>query len=236
MKARLMCGAVLALANLIVSCAYSPLRPRSIAEVERPDRIDDFSLLYAKNCSACHGRDGLNGPAIALANPTYQAIVDDNIVRRVIANGEDGKLMPAFSRSAGGMLTDRQVEVLVKGIRSHWYRVDTLKGLEVPSYRSELQADVAHGGQVYINNCASCHGYGRSKGKVGSITDSSYLALVTDQSLRAIIIAGRPDIGQPDWRGVRPGHPLSGQDVTDLVAWIASQRDVTSGQPYPLQP
>ena len=34
----------------------------------------------------------------------------------------------------------------------------------------------------------------------GSIVDPSYLALVSDQSLRSTIIAGRPDLGMPDWR------------------------------------
>jgi cytochrome c oxidase cbb3-type subunit 3/ubiquinol-cytochrome c reductase cytochrome c subunit len=67
------------------------------------------------------------------------------------------------------------------------------------------------------------------------VTDGSYLALVNDQALRAIIIAGRPDLGHPDWRSTAPGHPMSDQDVTDVVAWMASQRLQTPGQPYPSQ-
>ncbi len=75
----------------------------------------------------------------------------------------------------------------------------------------------------------------RREHKVGSITDGSYLALISDQALRAIIIAGRPDLGHPDWRNALPGHPMSDQDVTDVVAWMASQRQQTPGQPYPSQ-
>jgi cytochrome c oxidase cbb3-type subunit 3/ubiquinol-cytochrome c reductase cytochrome c subunit len=71
---------------------------------------------------------------------------------------------------------------------------------------------------------------------LGSVTDGSYLALIGDQSLRAIIIAGRPDIGHPDWRGAQGSTPMSDQDVTDVVAWIASQRQKTPGQTYPSQP
>ena len=72
----------------------------------------------------------------------------------------------------------------------------------------------------------------RARSKAGSIVDGSYLALVSDQSLRTTVIAGRPDIGQPDWRSEVPGRALTGEEVTDVVAWLASLRTVTPGQPY----
>jgi cytochrome c oxidase cbb3-type subunit III len=54
------------------------------------------------------------------------------------------------------------------------------------------------------------------------------LALASDQTLRTVIIAGRPDIGQPDWRNDLPGHPMSDQEVTDVVEWLSSQRPAAS--------
>jgi cytochrome c oxidase cbb3-type subunit 3/ubiquinol-cytochrome c reductase cytochrome c subunit len=197
----------------------------------------DFSQLYSQNCSACHGADGQHGPAVALANPVYQAIVGDDTLRNIIANGEPGTLMPAFARSAGGMLTDEQVDALVKGMRSRWFKAGYLQGFDVPPYRSDKQGDAARGQQVFAANCARCHSAGRQQAgaKPSSITDGSFLALVSDQTLRTTIIAGRPDLGHPDWRGAQ-GHPMTDQDVTDLVAWMASQRQKTPGQPYPSQP
>jgi hypothetical protein len=62
--------------------------------------------------------------------------------------------------------------------------------------------------------------------------DGSYLALVSDQNLRTTVIVGRPDMGAPDWRGDLPGKPLSEQDVSDVVAWLAAQRPLFPGQPY----
>jgi cytochrome c oxidase cbb3-type subunit 3/ubiquinol-cytochrome c reductase cytochrome c subunit len=41
-----------------------------------------------------------------------------------------------------------------------------------------------------------------------------------------------PALGAPDWRGDVPGKPLSDADVTDVVAWLASQRQKYPGQPY----
>ena len=92
--------------------------------------------------------------------------------------------------------------------------------------------------------CARCHGVGgegsagdakSGAGKVGSIVDASYLALISDQSLRSITIAGRPDEGMPDWRS-DGAQPLTDQQITDVVAWLASKRSANPGQTYPTQP
>jgi cytochrome c oxidase cbb3-type subunit 3 len=62
--------------------------------------------------------------------------------------------------------------------------------------------------------------------------NDSFLALVSDQALRTIIITGRPELGAPDWRGNVPGKPMSDQEITDVVAWLASHRVQSPGQPY----
>jgi cytochrome c553 len=47
------------------------------------------------------------------------------------------------------------------------------------------------------------------------------------------VILGRPAVGAPDWRGDLPGRPLSEQEISDVVAWLAAQRPAIPGQPYP---
>ena len=69
-------------------------------------------------------------------------------------------------------------------------------------------------------------------GKVGSIVDGSYLALVSDQGLRTTVIVGVPDLGAPDWRRNVPGRPLTDQEISDVVAWLVAQRPQFPGQPY----
>jgi cytochrome c oxidase cbb3-type subunit 3/ubiquinol-cytochrome c reductase cytochrome c subunit len=182
----------------------------------------DFPTLYSQNCSGCHGAEGKNGPAYPLSTPVYQALVDEQQLRQVIINGRPGTLMPAFAASAGGTLTDPQIDVLVKGMRAAWYKPDALALVDHPPYQAVKQGDATHGAAVYTTYCASCHGVvGQSaKAKAGSITNTAFLGLVSDQMLRTVIIAGRPDIGQPDWRSDQPAHPMSDQEVTDVVAWL----------------
>jgi cytochrome c oxidase cbb3-type subunit III len=234
MNVRGLCGSILVLCSLALSGCHSG-KPSPGAEALRPDKVTDFAHLYAQNCSGCHGADGTRGPAMPLGNSEYEAIVDEGTLGDAIGNGVQGTLMPAFSQGAGGMLTDDQINALVVGIREKWYKPDVLKGLDVPPYQTNKQGDATHGEQVFTAHCATCHttGVQQKDAKKSSVTDGSYLALIGDQSLRAIIIAGRPDLGHPDWRGTAGSTPMSDQDVTDLVAWMASQRQKTPGQPYP---
>ncbi len=81
--------------------------------------------------------------------------------------------------------------------------------------------------------CASCHGSeGGGTRKGSAITNDSFMALVSDQALRTIVITGRPELGAPDWRGNVPGRPMTDQEITDVVAWLASRRAPNPGQPY----
>jgi cytochrome c oxidase cbb3-type subunit III len=210
----------------VLGCQQLPGRPKPGPEVPRPDSVTDFATLYRQNCSACHGAQGMNGPSYPLANPEYQALVDEQLLHHVVANGEPGTLMPAFAISAGGSLTDQQVDALVQGMRATWYKSGTLAGANPPPYHAAATPDTSHGAQVYATYCASCHGVAGQPGKskAGSITEPAFLSLMSDQVLRTVIIAGRPDIGQPDWRNALPGHPMSDQQVTDVVGWLSSQR------------
>lgn len=220
-------------AAFLAGCDRLPGRPKPGSVDIRPDRVKDFARLYADNCTACHGPDGKGGAgAIGLANPVYLAIADDAAIRAATAKGVRGTMMPAFVQSAGGMLTDEQVEILVKGIRA-WSRPDALGGASPPPYAGD-GGDATRGLTVYTAFCAACHGAGGTGGpKAGSIVDGSFLGLVSNQGLRTTVIAGRPDIGQPDWKSDVAGRALTAQDVSDVVAWLAAQRPATPGQPYP---
>jgi len=199
-----------------------------------PGEISDFSTLYEQNCAGCHGAEGKGGAAIALANAVYLAIADDAILRRATASGIPQTSMPAFAQSAGGMLTDKQVDVIVGGIRARWSKPDVFPGAGAPPYSSSAAGDSTRGSEVYATYCSSCHGAGGRGGqKAGSIVEGSFLALVNDQELRTIVITGRPELGAPDWRSNIPGKPMSPQEISDVVAWLAAQRPKFPGQPFP---
>src|SRR5215471_8403367 len=94
------------------ACNNLPGRPGPDPEVIRPEEVLDFAKLYAENCSGCHGADGKGNAAIALRDPVYLAIADDSAIRNVASRGVRGTPMPPFAQSMGGILTDKQIDVL----------------------------------------------------------------------------------------------------------------------------
>jgi cytochrome c oxidase cbb3-type subunit 3 len=237
MTSRLASAALLLIAILeLAACSRLSGKPAPGPEVPRPDSVLDPVVLYSQNCAGCHGADGRNGPAMDLSDPIYLAIVDDDALRATISKGRAGTAMSAFAQKEGGMLTDEQVSAIVRGIRVRWSKPNVLAGIAAPSYAAKEQGNPQQGRVVYATYCASCHGEGDKGGpKAGSVSNPSYLSLISDQGLRTIVITGRSDFGAPDWRANVAGHPMSGQEITDVVAWLAAQRPKPSA-PQPANP
>jgi cytochrome c oxidase cbb3-type subunit III len=204
-------------------CNSLPGRPTPADYPLRPSAVTDYSDLYGENCAGCHGVDGKLGAAFALNNPVYLSMVDDKTLTSIIARGVKGTAMPPFAESAGGSLTDEQIAIITSGIRKQWSSGGATEG--APPYVANGAGDPSQGANVFATFCASCHGADGKGGPVpGSIVDGSFLALISDQDLRAIVIAGRPDLGHPDWKDYVPGRPITAQQVSDVIAWLASKR------------
>ena len=215
----IVCACVLLLST--IACD-PPGKPKE-REINRRE-ITDFTTLYNNNCQGCHGPDGKNGPGRPLNDSLYLAIVPKAELQKVITNGRPGTAMPAWALSQGGPLTETQVSALVDGIETHWAKPVNFGSAPVPSYYASTAGDADHGRKLFLKDCFACHGQGAP---IGPVTDAAFLALVDDQLLRTAIIQGRPDLGMPDYRSINVGHALADQDITDLVAFLASKRPVT---------
>ena len=214
----------LPLALALAGCGRLPGATAAEETPPRPEQILDFHALYNANCQGCHGENGHGGPAMELGNPEYQALVDDATLRKTISEGMPGTEMPAFAQSAGGMLTDAQIDSIIAGMRKEWTRPNAFGGATPPVYAQGQGGDAKRGEQAYQARCAGCHQTPARQ----QVTSPAYLSLISDQALRTVVIAGRADIGQPDWRlqSVKGGTgPLSGQDVTDIVTYLGSLRN-----------
>jgi mono/diheme cytochrome c family protein len=185
-----------------------------------------FEALYARHCAGCHGAEGALGAARPLDDPAYLAWIGNERLKEVTAHGVPGTLMPGFAESAGGPLDDPEVELLAKGIARRWGSpAASPPSLPYSVPGGAAAGDPERGARAFATHCARCHGpRGRGGARGGSVVDPDYLALVSDQALRTAVVAGRVDLGMPGWRREDPPGSLSGRDVSDLVAWLASQR------------
>jgi len=189
-----------------------------------PD-ILDFDSLFNVNCSGCHGTDGKNGPGRILNDPLYLALVPRETLKDVILHGRPGTSMPAWAKSEGGPMTPAQIDALVDGMEKRWAKPVDFKENRPPAYQQgDAAGDPEEGRKLFLRSCFMCHGPGA---RVGSVTDPSYLSLVSDQMLRTSVIVGRHDLGMPDYRNLKAGKALDGAEVTDIVAFLISKRPPT---------
>jgi cytochrome c oxidase cbb3-type subunit 3 len=206
------------LAILLLGCSNRP------EQFILPDQVSDFSALYESNCAGCHGRDGHFGAARPLNDPLFLALIGKEKLQDVIAKGVTGTAMPAFAQNAGGALTDQQITILASQIEEHWSRSQAFIAVALPPYSAD-SGDAKHGETAFHDYCSRCHGKdGLGGAKGGSVVNPAFLALVSNQSLRTTVIAGRADQGAPDLRSYSPGHVMTGQEVSDVVAWISAHR------------
>ena len=217
---------------LAAGCDQLPGKPTPEERWKAATEVTDFSQLYALNCAGCHGADGRLGAARPLNDPLYLALVSAATLRAMIAQGVPGTSAPALGQQAGGSLTDKQIDILVEGMKSRWGKAENFKGIALPAYSAQeaiaagsVPGNPQLGAATYQIYCAQCHGKDGSGGpKGGSVINPAYLALVSDQALRTAVIVGRSDLGMPDWRANISGRPMSSQEISNVVAWLASHR------------
>jgi cytochrome c oxidase cbb3-type subunit 3 len=227
---------LLFVAMLAAGCDL-PGRPKSADRPVPANQVMDFDTLYAARCAGCHGVNGTLGPAPPLHDPIFLAVVPDAELLRVITDGrtvtpEQKSPMPAFAQDRGGPLTGPQVKVLADGIKKRW-QASGSRSSSLPAYIGPAQTGGGkkdEGARVFARACARCHGSQGQGEKDGhplrgrAINNQAFLALISDQALRRIIITGRPDLGMPAYND-KEGRPadyraLTSAEIDDLVALL----------------
>jgi mono/diheme cytochrome c family protein len=124
-----------------------------------------------------------------------------------------------------------------QGIVPRWGTVG-LAQTSVPPYTlPKTRGNVERGAKLFARACASCHGSngqgfpGEGK-RLNKINDPAFMALISDQEIRRIIITGRPDLMMPGYaqQDERPDdfQPLTSAEIADLGALLASWRNEKS--------
>jgi cytochrome c oxidase cbb3-type subunit III len=236
------------LASSICGCEYL-WKPNTAEQSENEKSVRTFEALYAQNCSGCHGVDGSLGPAPPLNDRLFMTIVPDDELLKVIRDGRPGTPMPAFARERGGTLTHEQVQALATGLKQRWQPLPpNARPAGLPPYAAAAQqtrsaprrplepSHLKQTAERFSQACGNCHGEDGQGGSAGAIAVPAFLALISDQELRRIIITGRADLKMPSYASNEERdtgyRPLTSSEISDLVAYLRDLAKSTPSAPH----
>lgn len=133
-------------------CSYFSGEPTQRTKAPLPDEsvADDGEDLYQRDCAWCHGDSGggtSNGPDLVTAQ-NGPALTDF-----MLRTGRMPLTHPGQSTEHGKSLYDEEE---IAALVDYTTSLDDEPGPEIPTPRPEA-ADLALGGELYLENCAACH-------------------------------------------------------------------------------
>ncbi len=169
--------------------------------------------LYAQECVACHGADGLGTSlAPALNDPQVRAKSEDEL-RRIILYGVPSTLMAGWENALNADEIDASVALITQ-----WDQIPTgaIPAPDIPVPVTE--ESLVLGADLYAANCSRCHGPdGQGTPRASSLNVKGYLEETSDQAIQQIITLGVPDTAMPSW-----GDRMTDTEIGAIVGFIRS--------------
>jgi cytochrome c oxidase cbb3-type subunit 3 len=183
----------------------------------------DGSTLFGTFCAGCHGRSGEGRrfpgavPFPAVGNPDFLAAASDDFLAQTIQRGRPGRRMPAWDAKSGGLRAEEIQEII-----AHLRRAS---GVAEPKpahpERRWVQADAKAGEQLFVRNCAGCHGLHGEGLQAPALNHAVLQAVATDDYFVETIGRGRRGTDMNGFRNPSSVHPtLSEADIQSIVAFI----------------
>ena len=95
---------------------------------------------------------------------------------------------------------------------------------------SQNAAQVAAGGELWSQNCATCHGKTGEGVTAPALNSQEFLTTVTDQQIAGIVEGGVPGTEMPAWLSDYGGS-LTQQQIQAIVAYIRSWESTAPSRP-----
>ena len=202
----------LSLAAFALFLAPGQQAPAVQAQVSS-NAVEDGRLLYVQNCASCHGSQG-EGSSVApsLANSGPAAL--DFFMRT-------GRMPLARLGTTGQgqtpVLNQAQIAAIIQ------YASAFSQGPQIPTVTTSM--DLSHGWNLYVNNCAACHGVSGGGGSVGPGIMAPPLTGRDPLTIAEAMIVGP---------GPMPQFAFSQADQDAIVAYVESLNTPAAPGAFPL--
>ncbi len=205
----------------VVNLGLAPLVPFStepdpviyaaLADLENGAVLQQAITIYATQCVACHGADGLGS---TLAPPLNDALLRETApdeLNRIISLGVSGTLMAGWNSA----LAPEEIDATVTLIQ-RWDEVGVgaIPQPDMPIVTT--QESLALGEALYTSICSLCHGAdGEGTRRAPSLNVKGFLTDTPDLAIQQIITQGVPGTAMPAW-----GDRISESDIQAIVGFI----------------
>lgn len=189
--------------------------------------------LFMKYCSLCHGKtaEGYaadNAPS--LVSRTFRESVTTEFLHTSIARGRPGTAMAAYAQEVGGPLSALEIDEIIGFTRKVAMPQPAPPRVELP--QKPNTGAVGRGQNVYMTQCASCHGWTSQRGSAVHLFNPQFLASASDAYLRYAMQKGRPGTKMEPWTG-----KLTDVQMDDVIAYVRSMATtVPPAPPVPWRP
>jgi mono/diheme cytochrome c family protein len=170
-------------------------------------------VLYANECVACHGADGLGTTlAPALNDPVIRENSQEEI-ERIIQNGVPGTLMAPWENT----LSIDEISDL-SNLIINWDKVPDgaipATEVNIPVTKESLEL----GQSLFSSYCSGCHGpEGQGTQRAPSLNVKSFLENTPDNAIQQIITLGVPGTAMPAW-----GDRMTDVQIQAITGFIRS--------------
>ncbi len=199
-----------------------PKRPLS----RRAELVGKMVYEEIGGCAACHGKSGEGGSGPALRNPEFLRVASDGFLIGTIVLGREQSAMLSFSHGGVSNLNADQIESVASYIRSF-----EDKPFAGRPRTDQTPSNIAAGQELFVSNCASCHGSDgrgltnneRLDGIAPSLNNPAFLSAANDGLILATIAMGRPGTAMKPFARHSGGiAELSGDEILNILAFIRS--------------
>lgn len=200
---------------------YSTMLPRpQLAAAQPSSRLSEGQQLYARSCSSCHGQhlEGVPGRGPGLIGVGQAAVyLQVSSGRMPLARQDQPALRKAPSPEfdPGTVEGQHNLDALGTYIQEHG-NGPTLPTMDDTVLRT---GDPARGGELFRENCASCHNF---TGRGGTLTwgkNAPNLDAATPTQMYAAMLSGPQGMPRFGDRELTPG------EKKDVIAYVLSIRD-----------
>ncbi len=161
--------------------------------------------IFGSICFVCHGADGQGTDrAPALNDPELLQAFDDDWFRQTIAKGRPSQGMPTW----GTVLSPEEIDDLVALI-ALWR--------EGATAATPQAAPAINGEEVFLRNCAACHGSSGEGGVGPPLHDNAFIQGASDEELLALLLQGRAGTAMMAFQG-----QLTQPELDALLALLRS--------------